>query len=192
MSRLQKIVLQPTDLPAGWKGTPYQADPSAAADQAAFAKCVGVRNTDVDKVAEANSQDFARGDASISSSATSFRSQSDVDADVAALHSSKFAPCVEQLLKKQIVTSLPAATVESVSIKIKPGSAGGPTNVVANAAGTIKVSMSGQQVVLYVTNTFITGPLIEADVETDNVGRPVRASLVKSLVASVANRAAEG
>jgi hypothetical protein len=97
------------------------------------------------------------------------------------------------LLKKQIVTSLPAgATVESVSIKIKPGSAGGPTNVVANAAGTIKVSMSGQQVVLYLTNTFITGPLIEAVVETDNVGRPVRASLVKSLVASVANRAAEG
>jgi hypothetical protein len=193
MSRLQKIVLQPTDLPAGWKGTPYQADPSAAADQAAFARCVGVRNTDVDKVVEANSQDFALGDASISSSATSFRSQSDVDADVAALHSSKFAPCVEQLLKKQIVTSLPAgATVESVSIKITPGSAGGPTNVVANAAGTVKVSMSGQQVVLYLTNTFITGPLIEAVLETDNVGRPVRASLVKSLVASVANRAAEG
>lgn len=93
--QLQLIVLQPADLSAGWKGTPYQPDPSEAADQAAFAKCVGVRSTDADK-AEANSDDFARGDATVSSSATSFRSQSDVDADVAALHSPKLSTCEER------------------------------------------------------------------------------------------------
>jgi hypothetical protein len=191
LSQLQKIVLQPTDLPAGWKGTPYQPDPSEAAYDAAFAKCVGLRNTDADKVAEANSLDFDRGDASIGSSATSYRSQSDVVADVAALHSPKYAPCLARLTKKVFATSLPAgATVESVSVKITPGLAGGPTNVVANGAGTIKVSVSGHQVVVYLTEAFITGPLLEADVETYNVGRPVRASLLKSLVATVANRAA--
>jgi hypothetical protein len=193
LSRLQKIVLQPADLPTGWKGTPYEADPSDAADQAAFVKCLGVRNTDADKVAEADSQDFALGDASISSWATSYRSQSDLDADVAALHSPKASPCEAQLLKKQVATSLPAgATVESVSIKITPGSAGGPANVVATGAGTIKVSVSGQQVGLYLTVAFITGPLIEAVVETHNIGTPVPPSLVQSVVATVANRAAEG
>jgi hypothetical protein len=193
LSQLQKIVLQPTDLPAGWKGTPYQADPSDAAYDAAFAKCMGIRNTDADKVADANSEDFARGDASIGSSATSYRSQSDVDADVAALHSPKFSPCFAKVTKQVVATSLPAgARVESVSVKVTPGSAGDPTNVVANTVVTVKVSVSGKHVVSYLTVAFITGPLIEADVETFNVGRPVRASLVKSLVATVANRAAGG
>jgi hypothetical protein len=64
--------------------------------------------------------------------------------------------------------------------------------VVANGAATIVVSLSGQLGVFYLTDTFITGPLLEAEVDTFNVGRPVRASLVKSLVATVANRAAGG
>ncbi len=193
LSRLQKIVLQPADLPTTWKGTPYQADPSEAADHAAFVKCLGVRNTDADKVAEADSQAFALGDASISSSATSYRSQSDVDADVAALHSPQLSPCEEQLVTKRLATSLPAgATIESASIKITPGSAGGPANVVATGTGAIKVSASGQQVGIYLTVAFITGPLIEAEVETENVGTPVSSSLVESLVAAVASRAAEG
>jgi hypothetical protein len=193
LPQLQKIVLQPTDLPAGWKGTPYHADPSDAAYDAAFTRCLGMRNTDADKVAEADSDDFARGDATISSSATSYRSQSDVDADVAALHSPKYAPCLERVTKTVVATSLPkGARVESVSVKIALGSAGGPTNVVATAVGAIVVSVSGQLGVSYLTDTFITGPLLEADVVTFNVGRPVRASLVKSLVATVANRAADG
>jgi hypothetical protein len=105
LPQLQKIVLRPTDLPAGWKGTPYKADPSAAAYGAAYAKCVGVRNTDPDVVAEANSQDFDRGDASVSSSADSYPSQSDVDVDVAAFHSPKYAPCLEKVMKKVFATA---------------------------------------------------------------------------------------
>src|SRR5215470_3416714 len=89
LSQLEKIVLQPADLPSGWKGVPYQPGPNDAAESAALVKCVGGRNTDSDRVAEAHSDDFALGDAGISSSAASFRSQSDVDANVAKLHSPK-------------------------------------------------------------------------------------------------------
>jgi hypothetical protein len=192
LSQLKRIVLQPADLPTGWKGTPYQADPSDAAYEAALVKCVGARNTDSDKVAEANSDDFALGDASISSSATSYRSQSDLDADIAMLHSPKLTPCYEQLAKKQFATSLPAgATIESASIKITHGSAGGPANVVATGAGTIQVKVNGQQATVYLTVAFITGPLIEAEVDTENVGTPVSPSVVKSLVTTVATRAAK-
>ena len=86
-SQLQKIVLQPADLPAGWKGTPYQPDPTASAFQAALVRCVGARNTDRDKVAEAHSEDFGLGVGSISSSASSSPSQSDLDIDIAILNS---------------------------------------------------------------------------------------------------------
>ena len=193
LSQLEKIVLQSADLPSSWKGAPYRPDPNDSANNAALVKCVGARNTDSDKVAEAHSNDFALGDASISSSATSYRSQSDLDADVAVLHSPKLSPCFEQLMKKQLAAALPAGgTVESASVKITPGSAGGPANVVGTGSGTIKVRVSGQQVPVYLTVAFITGPLIEAEVDTENVGTPVPASVLNPLVATVATRAVKG
>ncbi len=193
-AQLKKIVLQPSDRPTGWKATPYEPDPSGdAAFNAALMKCVGARNTDTDKVAEAHSDDFELGDASISSSASSYRSQSTVDADVATLHSPKLSSCYEQAVKNRLAASLPTgSTVESVSIKITPGSAGGPANVVATGTGTAKISVSGQPATLYSTVAFITGPMIEAEVDTANVGTPVPASVVNTQVTSVAARAAKG
>jgi len=157
--------------------TPYQPDPNDSANDAALMKCIGARDTDSDKVAAANSDDFSLGDASISSSAASYRSQSDLDADVATLHSPKLSSCFGQLMKKQLASSLPAGSAtESASIKITPGSAGGPANVAATGTGTIKVRVNGQQVPVYLTVAFITGPLIEAEVDIENVGTPVPAS----------------
>jgi hypothetical protein len=194
LPQLKKIVLQAADLPTGWKGTAYQPGPGrGTSDQAALVKCVGARNTDGDKVAEANSESFALGQTNISSSATSYRSQSDIDADIGIVHSPKLSSCFEQLLRKQLTTSLPAgATIEEASMKITPGSAGGPANIVGTGTGAIKVDANGQKVAVYLGITFITGPLIEAEVDTENFGAPVPVSTVKSLVAAVANRAAKG
>jgi hypothetical protein len=185
-------VLQPADFPPRLEGHALPPGPERAADQAAFVKCVGARNTDGDQVAEANSEEFDLGDASIGSSADSYRSQSDVDADVAILHSPKASSCYDQVMKKVLATSKPAgATIESESIKLTPGSADGPANVAGTLTTTVKFSANGQQVPLYVTSTFITGPLIEAEVDTSNVGAPVPSSVVNALVATVATRAAK-
>jgi hypothetical protein len=193
LSQLKKIVLQPADLPSGWKATPYQPDPNSAAEDAALAACVGARNTDGDRVAEANSDDFGHGDASVSSSASSYRSQSDLNADIVTLHSPKLSACFAQTAKKQLASSLPAGSeVTSAAIKITPGSAGGPANVIATGTGTVKVQASSQQVAVYLTVAFITGPLIEAEVDTENAGAPLPASVVNPLVATVATRAAKG
>jgi hypothetical protein len=193
LSQLKKIVLQPADLPSGWKATPYQPDPNNAAEDAALAACVGARDTDSDQVAQANSDNFGLSNATISSSASSYRSQSDLVTDVATLHSPKLSPCFSQMMKKQLASALPAGSkVASASIKVTPGSAGGPANVVATGTGTIKVQVSGQQVPVYLTVAFITGPLIEAEVDAENAGTPVPASVVNSLVATVATRAAKG
>ena len=193
LAQLKTLVLQSADLPSGWKGTPHQPDQNEAADNAAMAQCIVARNTDGDKFADANSDDFANGNATISSSATSYKSQSDLDSDIQMLHSSKLSGCFEQMIKKQLASSLPAgSTIESTSISITPGSGGGPSNVVATGTGTIKVKASGQEVAVYLTVAFITGPLIEAEVDAQNVGSPVPASVVNPLVSAVATRAAQG
>jgi hypothetical protein len=185
--------LHPADLPSGWKAVPNQPDPNEAANNAALARCVGAPDTNSDKVAEAHSDDFTLGNASISSSATSYRSQSDLDTDIAILHSPRLPLCFKQLIKKRLAASLPAgSTIKSASIKITPGSAGGPANIVATGTGSVKVRVNGQLVRVYLTVAFITGPLIQAEVDAENVGAPVPATVVNPLFATVATRAAKG
>jgi hypothetical protein len=143
-----------------------------------------------DESAGANSDDFVIGHAVIVSSADSYRSQSDVDADVALYHSQKLPPCLEQM--KDLLIPPAGVTIESASIKITPGWAGGPANVAVTGTGTVKVLVNGQQVPLYTTFAFITGPLIEAWVSAWSGGAPVPASVIDPLVAKVATRAAKG
>jgi hypothetical protein len=190
-AQLELIVLHTADLPAGWTGSPHVPDTSSAADAAEMAACVGVPNSEKNKVSEANSDSFALGDATISSSASSYRSQSDIDTDLALLTNPKTAQCYEQLMKKTLATSLPAgATVDSTSFTITPGSAGGPANVAATLTGTVTVSVSGQKVEVYPTIVFITGKQLEAEVDVMNLGSPVPAATMSTIVAAVATRAA--
>lgn len=188
---LDAIPLKSTDLPTGYTATPYQANPSDKADQAALVACVGGKNTTADQTADANSASFSKGELQISSSATSYKSQSDLDADIAILKSRKVNGCYDTLFKSKLASSLPAgATVQSVSIKITPGAASHPNNVVATGNGKITVTAGGSKQEIYVFVAFITGPLIEAEVDFTSVGMPVDPSLQADLIAKVAKRAA--
>lgn len=190
VAQLKTIVLQPADLPPGWKGTPA-ADSSDGSTQAQLMKCVGAKNTDVDKVAETDSNDYSNGEATISSSATSYKSQSDVDSDVAVLKSPKLTPCTVQLFKKMLVESMPKdASVGAVSLKFTPGHGTGPANVTGSGQVTVPVSVNGRGISMYVSFVYLTGPQIEAEVDAENIGAPVPASVLRAAVLGVAQRAA--
>ena len=192
-AELSAIVLQPSDLPAAWTAAPHQADPGDAADQAALVACVGGTNTDPDKTAEVDSSDFSLDDASISSNAASYKSQSDLDADTALIHSPKISTCYQQLVKTEAASSLPAgSTITAVNLTITPGPGGGPSNVVGTGTGSITVSSGGATVTIYDSVAFITGPLLEAEVDFDSPNQPVPATMFANLVNVVATRAAKG
>jgi hypothetical protein len=166
-AQLEKIVLRAADFSTSWKGTAHQGAPSDALWRASFVRCLGVRNTYSDKASEAYSQDFAHGDAVVVSNATSYRSQRhrhrrrcDPGAEVRALCGS----VDEEPVSAVTTTGTPIVA----SFKITPGSGGGPTNVAGTGTGTIKSSVNGQQVVYYLSFAYITGPLIEAEVDTTN------------------------
>jgi hypothetical protein len=155
--------------------------------------CVGGKNTDPDKVGEAHSSDYSQGQASISSQAASYKSQSDIDSDIAVLKNPKISSCYEQLIKTQVASSLPQGTqIKAVSITITPGSGGGPANVVATGTGTVTVSAPGGQASVYLDVAFITGPKIEAEADFENLGSPVPAGVRTALVTAIAGRAANG
>ncbi len=192
-AQLTAINLTAADLPADWTSSPSDSDSDSGddQDQAALVACVGGTNTDPDKVTEVDSPDFSMNDADVSSSATSYKSQSDIDADVALINSPKISACYQQLLKSEVGTSLdPGSTVDAVALNITSGSSGGPNNVVGTINGTITVTDSGQQITLYLAVAFITGPKIEAEVDFESPDQPISATLFGSLVNAVATRAA--
>ena len=76
-----------------------------------------------------------------------------------------------------------------MSVKVTPGSAGGPANVVGTGVGTIKISVRGEYGVVCLRVAYITGPLIWAEVDAQNTGAPVPAPLWESQVWAVADRA---
>lgn len=187
--QLTAIALQPSDLPAGWAGTASDPDPDEASEDAALAQCVGGKDSFPDETGESNSDDYGLDNASISSSAASFKSEADVTADTANIKSPKIDGCYKQLAVSEL-GGLPAgATLNSAVIDVTPGSAGGPKNVVATASGKIEVTASGQVLDFYLNIAFITGPSIEAEVDFFNIGSPVPATLRSSLIAKVAARA---
>jgi hypothetical protein len=189
--RLTAIALQPADLPAGWVGTAYVPDPNSVAVDAAMVSCVGGRNTYTDETGDSNSPDYSLGNATISSDATSFRSQADVTNDTAIIKSPKMSACYQKAAAVQVAGSLPpGATLDSTSIAIVPGAGGGPSNVIATAVGKVSVTISGKVSVVYVSAAFIVGPLTEAEVDFTSLGAPVATSITRSLIAKVAARAA--
>lgn len=189
--QLKKIVLRPGDLPSSWKAAPAQPDSSSSSDQAELTRCTGGRNTDKDQVATTDSDDYSFGNATISSSATSYKSRSDLDSDLALLKSPKLATCYNQLLKKQLRTSMPkGAGLGAVSVRFTPGPGAGPANVAGSGSATVSVSVGGQHVKVYVNFVYLTGPLIEAEVDAENVGSPVPAGVLQAAVKAVAHRAA--
>jgi hypothetical protein len=185
------MVLRQGDLPSSWKATPAEPDSSDGSDQAQLMRCVGARNTDKDQVATADSHDYTLGEATLSSSASSYKSQSDLDSDIALLKSPKLTSCFTQLLKKQLATSLPkGASLGAVSVKFSPGPGSGPANVAGSGSATVSVTAGGQHLKLFIDFVYLTGPLIEAEVDAQSVGSPVPAAVLQAAVKAVAGRTA--
>jgi hypothetical protein len=189
--QLKKIVLQAADLPGGWQASPAEPESNDSSTQAELMKCVGAKNTDEDKVATADSDDYSLGDATISSSASSYKSQSSLDSDLALLKSPKLVPCYNQVLKKELAASLPeGADLEAVSVKFTPGPGSGPANVAGSGTATVSVTVGDEPLKVYISFIYLTGPLMEVEVSAENVGSPPPAAALQAAVKAVADRAA--
>ena len=190
LAALQGIVLRQSDLPKGWSASAHRGDPNQASYDATLASCIGVKNTDPDRLATANSPDFS-GPGGVTfalSTASRYRSSSDLAADKAKLSSSKAIPCFETLVKAELASNplVPKGStvrVQRLSISLNP--TGYPSNVAG--IGHAKLLLDNV-VTVYVDLAFITGRLIEAQVEY--AGTSLNAATEKALFTNVANRAA--
>lgn len=187
-------MLKAPDLPASWKATPAQSDPSDARARVKagveLARCAGGTDTSSHELGRVESAEFSNRGFSVSSSATRFKSKSDIDADIALLHRPKIAACFKAQALKQLTTSLPAgAKLGALSVVVHPLPGGGADHVAGTLNASIPVTVQGQKVTVYADSVYITGPLVEAEIDFQGVGSPVSPALQAKLTKIVGDRA---
>lgn len=185
--QLRAVVLKASDLPAGWTAAAFKADPKAAAENAAQAACVGVRNTDSDKVADVHSSSFSLGGESVDSEATSYRAVSDLALERTALKSPKWAPCSQSVLTRFLPGVL-AAGITLVSVSVKAMSTRAASGIVGSSDATVVVSRNGARVTDYQRSVFIQGRRASAQLNVTNLGRTPPRSQLQTLAAVLLTR----
>jgi hypothetical protein len=192
-NQLRAIVVQPGDLPPGWKPSPPTPSSDPKTDSATFAQCMGALDTFPDAAALAFSQNFSNGSSVVSSGATSFKSAVDVQLDAASLLNPLASDCFAKVGKARMTAQLPkAVTVKSITLKITPGTAGGPANVVATASGTLVFTTTGHQLTLKNEVVFLVGRRIEAQIAFFTTGGTFPAQVKADVIKKVAARVAHG
>ena len=107
------------------------------------------------------------------------------------LTSPKASECYQQLFKDAISKDLPSgATVDKMSVKLTPGTNGGPSNVIAKADADLTVSAQGQTVQLVIDAWFIRGHQIGAEVDFFGFGQAIDSSIQSTALKAVADRVA--
>ena len=191
-AQLQKIVIQAADLPATYKASAADPDDTSDGTDAQLKQCTGVPGApESHKVHTVQSSDFTMGDTTLSSEFSSFRSESDVTADVAQLKSPKINQCLNSVFKASLAKSLgTSATVTASNFTLTPGSNGGPSNLAGTASGVIKFTTNGQAAAVYVGVAFVTGPQLDGTLSFVALNTPLDNTTSTSVLTAVANRAA--
>jgi hypothetical protein len=192
VNQLKAIVIQPGDLPTGWKASPASPPADPRANAADFARCMGAIDTLKDAAALAYSTNFGSGASVISSAGISFKYAADVQADTASLGNPLASECFAKVGKARLVATLPkAVTVKSVVLKITPGAGTGPAAVVATASGTVIFTSAGHTLTLKNEVVFLAVRRVEVQIAFYTTGNPVpdlvKAAVVKAVAARMAS-----
>ena len=187
---LQKVVVQQSDLPSGWKGSPPSIEASQVGNVvSAVYTCIGGTTiNNKNEIEQVNGDDFTQGQNTISSSATSFKTQQEIDNRVKLLLDPKADACFTSTLKSTLGKVVPGAKVASAQVHVVKGYPGAPSNVAASATAQLALSIAGQTEPIYLSAAFIKGTLLGATVEFLGVGSPIDASVQTKAVTDVANR----
>lgn len=175
---LAGIVLQPSDLP-GYTSKPSTPDDDTTQQQ--VVACVGSTSVNpADKIEEVKSDDFSQGSTTVSSSATSYKTQAAVDALTAVIRDPKAQGCLEQSLKQQLAAS--GATVKSIDLTVTTQIPGAPPSVIALLKGQVDVAAQGQEATIYLAQAFLAGKQLTGTVNLESINTPLDLNKITPVV----------
>lgn len=185
---LRELLLNASDMPAGWAATPHKADPKATAENAAQAACLSVPDVQKDRVADVYSPSFALSGANVTSEAISFRSEDFTAADVASLRSTKWASCLNAALRRSLPATLPSGmTITSLMSK---ATSAGTTGILGYSDTILVVSYKGGRFSIYSRSVYIDQNLHAIVLTFTDPGQPFPTRLQQRLTAALLARSA--
>jgi hypothetical protein len=179
------------DLPGGWNDrfgeeTDDWTMPTLAA-------CLGGRDTIAERLVVRGGQVLTdEHDDRVSSMVAGYRSQRDVDDDIALLTSASAPDCFRQMFEEQLQAARSdTAEVGPLNLSVAAGSDGGPSNVVATVSGYVTVTpTTGESYPAYFDLVFLTGPMTEGQLIFESLGAPFPGAARSRLVTVMAQRLA--
>jgi hypothetical protein len=178
-AKARALVLTRSDMPAEWKATPHQVDPSDKQFDDQLAACLGRPSPTTYLTARSNSPDFASGDAEVSSDALLVKTVSDYNADVEAVKGPKYMPCVKRVLTS-VLRQVAGASVQSVAVARLPVESDAEFS--AGFRATAKLLVQGQTVTVYQDGILLGKERIELSASFSDVQKPPDPDLEKAVV----------
>ena len=114
------IVLQQSDMPAGWRGVPHSEDPVERARNRELSLCLGRPEPEGSRSTIVYGPDLSMGQTQVSSIATVLNTVEDARADLAAIRGPKYGDCVVTALRDSLRRQAPDAGVEAVAYEPLP------------------------------------------------------------------------
>jgi hypothetical protein len=181
-AKARALVLTRSDMPAGWKATPHQDDPSDKKFDDQLASCLGRPSPSTYLTARANSPDFASGDAEVSSDALLVETVEDYNADVEAAKGPKYMPCVKRVVTS-VLRQVAGDSVQSITVARLPVQSDAEFS--AGFRATAKLLVQGQTVTVYQDGILLGKERIELSASFSDVQKPPDADLEKVVVSKL-------
>jgi hypothetical protein len=182
------LLLRLSDLPGGWRATPYRQDLVDKAINQQLAACLGRPSPETYTTVDLFSPDFSMGNAGVSSEAQLVKTADDFKADVAALRGPRFASCVKRILARFVPRVFTGASVRSIVLQPLPVASYGQFSMGYRA--TITLGSQGQTLVIYDDEVLLGKGRIELSASFSNQERPFDAALRRALAAKLGARLA--
>jgi hypothetical protein len=179
-ARIDTLVLQASDFPTGWKGTP--PTPEDESDQSANAElnqCIGTSGSEAE-TAHKYGDDFSKDDnAQASSEAATVKDDATYRSDLAAIQGPKLTPCLKEVFTKQMAgpSGAPASEVEVSDLSV-------PKHGDATVGRRVTISVKGPtaSAKFYIDFVFMAKNRVEVVASFLNAQAPFDSALEKSLL----------
>jgi hypothetical protein len=182
------IVLQQADMPAGWRGAAHTETPLEQTRAKELSLCLGRPDPATFRSAIVYGPDLSLGQTQVSSIATVLNTKDDALADLAAVGSPKYGPCLVPAFREDLARQAPDAKVEQVASQ--------PLPVETFGDGAVGIRLTADLVYadhtdhLFADLVYITKDRTTVSATFFSFAQPFPATLEQSLVSRMGNRVA--
>jgi hypothetical protein len=183
-----RLVVQQTDLPAGWTARPHSPDPAVDQEAAAIAACLHVPSPDRQVTVDGDDLRSATGPTSfgVRSRAAFVRTAASVRAVAKAARGDRFHACVKKEATALLVARVSTGTVTNVRVADLSVPHHGDTTVAYRLTATITASSQEQEVVA--DSIVYTRGRAEIAIGLTGVGAPVPSGVERAVLDAVGTR----